>query len=208
MKTQLKEPIAIALSGSGRTLDNFLKCEDSSHYKIVGVISSAIDCRGVTIARDHGVPLYCGIFSQPNAKENEHQIYRFLEEIGARWVALAGFLKIFPVRSSWEGRIVNIHPALLPKFGGKGMYGMKVHAAVINAGEKESGATVHFVNSQYDEGRIIAQAALPVLISDSPDTLAHRVFEAECRLYPDVVNKLIRGDLPLKSGKVARYEYT
>jgi folate-dependent phosphoribosylglycinamide formyltransferase PurN len=110
-------------------------------------------------------------------------------------VALAGFLKIYPVKPDWAKRVVNIHPALLPKFGGKGMYGDFVHAAVLNAGERASGCTVHFVDDHYDEGRILAQATVEVLAGDTPETLAARVFAAECRLYPDALARIVRGEL-------------
>lgn len=111
------------------------------------------------------------------------------------WVCLAGYMKLLPlsVLSSHEGRILNIHPALLPKFGGKGMYGMHVHEAVIAAQETESGCTVHFVSAEYDEGEIILQARCRVEIDDSPEELAARVLRLEHDTYYRALKKVVNG---------------
>jgi folate-dependent phosphoribosylglycinamide formyltransferase PurN len=107
-------------------------------------------------------------------------------------IVLAGYLKLVPpeVVARYAGRILNIHPALLPSFGGKGMYGMNVHRAVIEAGVPESGATVHFVDERYDEGHILAQRTVPVQAGDTPEDLAARVLAVEHRLYPEAVDHL------------------
>ncbi|HEX6008054.1 MAG TPA: phosphoribosylglycinamide formyltransferase, partial [Burkholderiales bacterium] len=112
-------------------------------------------------------------------------------------IALAGYLRLIPpaVVKRYPQRIVNIHPALLPRFGGRGMYGLHVHRAVLAAGEKESGATVHFVNEQYDQGDIIAQARVPVLPGDTPESLGARVLAVEHELLPDALEKLARSIL-------------
>jgi phosphoribosylglycinamide formyltransferase-1 len=102
-------------------------------------------------------------------------------------VCLAGWLKKLSVPKAWEGRILNIHPALLPKFGGPGMYGMHVHRAVVAASEAESGATVHLVDEVYDHGRVLAQARVPVLPGDTPEDLQRRVYGAEMALYPEAL---------------------
>ena len=119
-------------------------------------------------------------------------IVKLLESHHVEMIVLAGYLRLVPaeVLRRWSGRIVNIHPALLPKFGGKGMYGRRVHEAVIAAGEGESGATVHHVTDEYDRGLIIAQESVPVVKGDTPDSLAARVLEAEHRLYPQTVHQL------------------
>lgn len=108
-------------------------------------------------------------------------------------VVLAGFMRLIPAAMvhAFPDRIVNIHPALLPKFGGKGMYGQRVHEAVIASGERESGITIHLVNEHYDEGRILHQVGCPVLPSDTPDTLAQRIHELEHEHYPRIVESLI-----------------
>jgi phosphoribosylglycinamide formyltransferase-1 len=110
---------------------------------------------------------------------------------------LAGFLWLVPapLLHAYAGRIINIHPALLPAYGGKGMYGMKVHQAVIAAGETESGITIHYVNEQYDAGEIIFQARCPVMASDTPETLASRIHELEYRHFPEVIEKVVNGEL-------------
>ena len=100
---------------------------------------------------------------------------------------LAGFLHYLPIPAAWRGRVVNIHPALLPKFGGKGMYGDRVHQAVIEAREKESGCTVHWVDDVYDHGAVILQKRVPVRPDDTAEDLAHRVFDAECEAYPEAI---------------------
>jgi phosphoribosylglycinamide formyltransferase-1 len=107
-------------------------------------------------------------------------------------IVLAGYLKMMPAEiiREYPDRIINLHPALLPKFGGKGMYGMRVHEAVLASGERESGATVHVVDEEYDHGRIIAQQTVPVLPEDTPDSLAQRIHRAEHQLLPETINRL------------------
>lgn len=112
---------------------------------------------------------------------------------GADFICLAGFMKLLPseVLRAFPNRVLNIHPALLPKFGGKGMYGHHVHEAVLAAGEKESGCTVHLVTDQYDEGEILVQLCCPVRATDTPESLAARVLELEHRAYPEAVRLLM-----------------
>jgi phosphoribosylglycinamide formyltransferase 1 len=112
------------------------------------------------------------------------------------FLILAGFLWLVPqsLLNIYPGRIINIHPALLPKFGGKGMYGMKVHEAVIKAGENESGITIHYVDENYDEGRIIFQARCPVAKEDTPLSLAGKVHALEMRHYPEIIEKIVTRD--------------
>lgn len=195
-----KANIAVAVSGSGRTLENLLSLQQAGDtaYNITCVVTSRPDCRGADLARHAGLPLFCHRFPSAPDPQLEDELGAFLRKNAVDWIILAGFLRPLPVLTPWRDRIVNIHPALLPKFGGKGMYGMHVHRAVIAAGEPVSGATVHFVNEHYDEGAVIAQIKVPVHAGDSPEALAARVFAAETKLYPDVINKLISGQLPLK----------
>ena len=102
-------------------------------------------------------------------------------------VLLCGYMRLLPITPDFEGRVLNIHPSLLPEFGGKSMYGDKVHAAVIEAGHKDSGCTVHVCNNQYDDGRVLIQARVPVLPDDTPQSLGARVFRAECEAYPAAI---------------------
>ncbi len=192
-----KKKIVVALSGSGRTLLNLLKYgEENKSFEVVGVITSRKEVYGAEIARDFCIPLYYEKFSK--SFEASSELSHWLQMLQADLIVLAGFLKIFPTR--FEGGVsyptVNIHPSLLPKFSGQGMYGQKVHEAVLQAHEKYSGASVHFVNEIYDEGPLLAQIKVRILDEDSVDTLASRIFEAECILYPKVIEEVLKGNLP------------
>jgi phosphoribosylglycinamide formyltransferase-1 len=120
-------------------------------------------------------------------------------------IVLGGYLRLVPeaVTTAWHGRVVNVHPALLPAFGGRGMYGRRVHEAVLASGARVSGATVHFVDSRYDQGPIIAQWPVPVYRSDTPDSLAQRVLAVEHQLYPRVIEQVARGRITLDAGGVS-----
>lgn len=208
MNTVNKQKIAVAVSGGGRSLENLLERQkESPYFEICGVISSKKDCRANQIARDHGLKLHIETFKAKHDPSDE--LLNFLEEVDADWVALAGFLNIFPTDFSdsckWKHKIVNIHPALLPNFGGKGMYGHRVHKAVLEAQENFSGATIHYVTGDYDKGKIISQIKVQVKENDSVDSLAKRVFDAECELYPKTLEDLISGKLPEEGIKI--YEY-
>lgn len=189
--------VCVAISGSGRTLMNLIDHEADHNYEVICVVGSKT-CTGLNFAKESQIPYYVHNFSN----EDENGLTRFLEEHNPDIIALAGFLKKWPLGLSKNQTVLNIHPALLPKFGGKGMYGMNVHRSVIESGEKESGATIHFVSENYDEGRIVAQAKVSVDAQDSPELLAARVFEAECSLYPQVIHLLADGTLPLEEDGV------
>ncbi|MBM4250566.1 MAG: phosphoribosylglycinamide formyltransferase [Deltaproteobacteria bacterium] len=205
--SMLPAKLAIAVSGGGRSLANFIaRSQSVSEFQVAAVIASTPNCRGVSIAREHGIPVFVGDFVK-DADVTAHALEEWLLSQNIDWIVLAGFIKRFPVLKPWQHRLINIHPALLPEFGGKGMYGDRVHAAVLAAGRDVSGATVHFVNDHYDEGAIIAQAVVPVLPSDDTHSLADRVFAAECKLYPEVMRRLINGTLPLPSGAIERYNH-
>ncbi len=124
-----------------------------------------------------------------------------LRDANVRWVCLAGYLRLLPaeVLEAFSDRVLNIHPALLPKFGGQGMYGLRVHEAVVAAGESESGCTVHRVTERYDEGQVLVQRRCPVLPDDTAETLAARVLEEEKRAYPEALRLVLRTDAPAKS---------
>ena len=199
--------IAVAVSGSGRSLINFLQTHTADRsFKVAGVIASRPDCRAVEIASTRELALFVGDFS-PKAPSTAASVQAWLQSQAIDWIVLAGFLKPFPVLPEYAGRIVNIHPALLPEFGGKGMYGDRVHAAVLAAGAAFSGATVHYVNEHYDEGAILAQVTVPVLPDDDTHTLADRVFAAECKLYPEVLQRLVTGELPRNDGDFERFKH-
>lgn len=162
------------------------------------VISNNSGSGALERAKNEGIPAY-HISSATHSGRIEFvsAIIELLEKHEINLVALAGYMKKLPdeVIDFVNGKVLNIHPALLPKFGGKGMYGINVHKAVIEAGENESGATVHLVNSVYDEGRILAQKKVPVLPGDTPESLAARVLIAEHELYPETIEKIALGEI-------------
>jgi formyltetrahydrofolate-dependent phosphoribosylglycinamide formyltransferase len=187
---------AVLLSGSGRTLENFLEKIDSGELplEIVAVAASRGDVRGVEIARAAGLP--CGVFRRKDHADvaaHNAALNGWLAPHRPEMIVLAGYLCFYIPPEGFTGPVVNIHPALLPKYGGKGMWGHHVHEAVLAAGETESGCTVHLVNERYDEGRILGQQVVPVLPDDDADALAARVFAAECELYPRVLAGLAAG---------------
>lgn len=182
--------LVVLLSGGGRTLLNLLAAIEQGRLsaEIALVISSRRDAQGVSRARAAGLQvevLRPRDFSDGAAFAAE-QTRRILAQ-RPDLVVMAGYLVHYPVPAALAGRILNIHPSLLPRHGGQGLYGERVHAAVLAAGERESGCTVHVVDDLYDHGPIVAQRRLPVLPGDSVESLAARVFEAECALYPQAI---------------------
>jgi phosphoribosylglycinamide formyltransferase-1 len=183
--------IAIFASGSGtnaqRLIEHFLPITDTN---ISVLLTNKNDARVIERAKKFNIPVR--IFDREEFYSSEN-IAAFLQNEGVEWVILAGFLWLIPknLLKIFPNRIVNIHPALLPKYGGKGMYGMNVHQAVIDANEKESGITIHFVNEEYDKGSVIFQASCPVDAMDTPESLAAKIHELEYKYFPVVMEKLI-----------------
>jgi phosphoribosylglycinamide formyltransferase 1 len=198
MSATQKISTAVLLSGSGRTLGNFLEkiADGRLPISIDAVVSSRADVRGVTLAQDAGIAT--AVFKRrdyPDVAAHNQAVNGWLQPVAPRLILLAGYL-CFYIRPDWfTGRILNIHPALLPLYGGKGYYGDRVHKAVLEAGDNESGCTVHEVSEVYDDGLILGQKRVPVLPQDTVDTLAARVFAAECDLYPQVVADVAAGML-------------
>jgi phosphoribosylglycinamide formyltransferase 1 len=181
----MKMRIAVAISGRGSNLEALLSAlGPSARAQVALVVSDRPEAAGLERARGRGIPAEA--LSRPDdGDEWLRLLWRFQIDL----VVLAGYLKLIPapVIASYRGRIINIHPALLPAFGGKGMYGRRVHQAVLASGAQESGATVHLVDEVYDRGAVLAQARVPVLPGDTADTLAARVLEVEHRLLPAAV---------------------
>jgi folate-dependent phosphoribosylglycinamide formyltransferase PurN len=198
--------VAVAVSGGGRSLANFLDWQRRGDvaYEIAAVVTNKPTCGGVAIAEAAKLPVFKDSFAATTqgTTDTATRLYAWLHEHRIGWVALAGFLKPWPLSPAWTGRVVNIHPALLPAFGGKGMYGDHVHRAVLASKLEVTGATVHLVTERYDEGAILAQVQVPVLAGDDAAALAARVFQGECRLYPQVLSRLVTGGkgLPLTGG--------
>ena len=181
--------LAVLLSGSGRTLDNLRERIASGHLAatIELVVSSREDVRGVRIAEAAGIPVSVVSPRGVAVADFSQAIFDACDACLADLVVMAGFLHLVRIPSRFAGRVVNIHPSLLPAFGGKGFHGMHVHRAVIERGCTLSGCTVHFVDDEYDHGRILLQKAVPVLCDDTPDSLAARVFAAECEALPEAI---------------------
>lgn len=183
--------IAILASGSGtnaqRLITHFQGRTDAEV-----VLVGCDDPRAGVIQRAWDLQVPCYLFSGTQLRDGT--VLRELQHLQVGLVLLAGFLRLIPATmvQAFPKRIINIHPALLPKYGGKGMYGHHVHAAVIAAGESESGITIHYVNERYDEGEHLFQVKCPVLPNDTPDTLAARVHALEHEHYPQVVEQLVR----------------
>lgn len=192
--TEPRIPAVVLLSGGGRTLENLLAvtADGRLDLDIRAVVSSRSGVRGLEVAADAGIPT--AVFRRrdyPDLHAHNAAINAWLEPFAPRLIVLAGYLCFYEPPAGFTGYVTNIHPALLPKYGGKGYYGERVHQAVLEAGEKESGCTVHLVDDQYDHGRILGQRKIPVLPGDDVTSLATRVFGAECELYPRVLQELV-----------------
>jgi formyltetrahydrofolate-dependent phosphoribosylglycinamide formyltransferase len=182
----------VLASGGGTNLQALLDAlRDSPRARVALVVSDRPDAGALERARGAGIPT--AVLRDPT---DPVSVLAALHD--ADLVVLAGYLKLVPpaVVARFRWRMINIHPALLPAFGGPGMYGRRVHAAVLASGAAESGASVHYVDEEFDRGPVIAQARVPVLPGDTPETLAARVLEAEHRLLPSVVLELARRGIP------------
>jgi phosphoribosylglycinamide formyltransferase-1 len=194
--------LAVFVSGSGRTLENLLEkiAAGNLEAEVVLVVSSREDVRGTAIARRAGLPTIVLNPRHSSVEQVSAQAFAACRERGADLVVLGGYLHLLEIPADFAGRVVNIHPSLLPAFGGKGYHGLAVHRAVLARGCTVSGCTVHLVDEIYDNGRVLAQEAVQVVAGDTPDTLAARVFAAECRLLPAAIQAIAEGQhgpLPL-----------
>ncbi len=177
--------LAVLLSGSGSTLQNLIDriADGRLSASIVGVASSRADAFGAERARRAGIPVVV----------ERTTVFDTLRAWRPDFVVLAGWLHLLRIPDDFTHKVVNVHPSLLPAFGGRGMYGRHVHEAVLASGARVSGCTVHFADDTYDTGPILHQAVVPVLDADTPDTLAERVQAAEREAYPDALAKLATG---------------
>jgi phosphoribosylglycinamide formyltransferase-1 len=201
--------LAVLISGSGRTLKNFidLAADGELPVDIRLVISSNAKAGGLTFADEAGIPklVICrGDYAQGEAGDQQFgdAIFAACREASVDYVAMAGFLKFTPIPEDFTNRVINIHPALIPAFCGTGMYGDRVHQAILDAGVKVTGCTVHFVDNEYDHGPIIWQQPVPVFDDDTADTLAKRVFEVEKEAYPHVLRLLAAGRVKVDGRRV------
>lgn len=190
--------LAVLVSGRGTNLQAILDATGAPGYpaEVVVVVSDRPGAYALERARQAGVPAYVVPWSRDPA-DFGRRLAEVLDAHQAEWVCLAGFLRILPPEfvQRYRGRILNIHPSLLPAFGGRGMYGERVHQAVLASGAVESGCTVHFVTEDVDAGPVVAQARVPVLPGDTVETLAARVGEQEHRLYPEAIRRVVTGQV-------------
>ena len=190
--------IVIFASGSGTNAENIaLHFNKSQLAEVACIFSNSENAKVLERAKKHNIPYE--VFSKEDFYGDK--VLQKLNSIQPDLIILAGFLLKFPqnIIQSFPDKIINIHPALLPKFGGKGMYGMNVHRAVIENKEVETGITIHFVNENYDEGSIIFQKSVPLSITETPESVAAKVHELEQRYFPEVIEKLINQDLTPKT---------
>jgi phosphoribosylglycinamide formyltransferase-1 len=202
-----KRPVrlAVLISGSGTTLQNLIDRIAAGELPatIAVVIASRPDAGGLERARKAGIPALAVPRKQyPDVDRFNDALHAALEQYEVDLVVLAGFLSPFQLRTRYAGRVLNIHPALIPAFCGKGLYGEKVHRAVLESGVKVSGCTVHFADDEYDHGPIVLQGAVPVLDDDTPDTLAARVHEKENEIYPRAIRLWAEGRLEVVGRRV------
>jgi phosphoribosylglycinamide formyltransferase 1 len=205
--------LGILLSGGGRTLENILEHVAQPPSAVQGsqpgaaglqklaaevavVIASRPGIRGIDVGKAAGAPTHLVRPKEfPTVQAYSDAMCRLLDEARVDLVCLAGFLSYWIIPERYLGRVMNIHPALLPAFGGKGMYGHHVHEAVLARGCKVSGCSVHFVNNEYDAGPIILQRTVPVYAEDTADDLAARVFAEECIAFPEAIRLFAEGRL-------------
>ncbi len=185
--------LAILASGSGSNAENIVKYfAHSTEIEVAAIISNKADAYVLERAKYLRVPSY--VMSRADMVGTD-KLLNLLRKLKTDWVILAGFLVLLPesIVNEYDGRILNIHPSLLPKFGGKGMYGDKVHEAVVAAHEKESGITIHKIDANYDEGTTVFQAKIRVEPLDNAEKVAQKVHALEYKFYPKVIENLILG---------------
>jgi phosphoribosylglycinamide formyltransferase-1 len=190
--TKPEQRLAIFASGNGSNAEAIMtRFANHPVISVAGLLSNNANAYALERARKFNVPTL--VFNREQFRQSQH-VLNWLTEKKVTHLVLAGFMWLVPdyLVKKYEGRIINIHPALLPKYGGKGMYGMHVHEAVKAAGEAETGITIHLVNERYDEGKILLQARVKLTGSETAEEIAAKVHELEYRHYPDVIEKWVR----------------
>ena len=195
--------IAVFVSGRGSNLKAILINPDLKKLvNVVAVISDKLDCGAFEIAKEFGIKTFTA--GNGEGKISNDEITSELKKLGCELIVLAGYLKLIPdnLIDNFENRIINIHPALLPSFGGKGMYGMNVHKAVFNSSAKVSGATVHMVDKTYDTGKIITQKCVDISDVNSPEEIAERVLKVEHQILPEVVKAFAENKICIEENRI------
>jgi phosphoribosylglycinamide formyltransferase-1 len=207
MTSPTKPPlrVAVLLSGNGTTLQNILdrSTADRLDAQVVLVVSSRADAHGLVRAQRAGIP--SAVVERKTAgsmEEQSRRIFDLCRAARAELVCLAGYMQLLRIPEDFRGRVLNIHPALIPAFCGKGYYGQRVHEAVLAYGAKVSGCTIHFVDDDYDHGSIVLQRVVPVQHDDTVDSLAARVHEQENEAYPEAIQLFAEGRLHIEGRRV------
>ncbi len=184
--------VGVLVSGGGRSLENLAEqvAAGALDARLAVVVSNRADAGALERARRHGLPtVVVSHREHPDVEEFSARVFAALEEHGCELAVLAGFLRLLRIPPAWEGRVLNIHPSLLPAFGGKGYYGDRVHRAVLERGVQFTGCTVHYVTNEYDAGPVLLQRCVPVAPDDTVETLAARVFEEEKIALPEAIRR-------------------
>ena len=214
--------LVVLVSGGGTTLQNLIdRTADGRLFaRIVGVVASRADSGGIERARRAGIPVTVVPSLKSKSPKSEgsepedlrpgdlgletfpQQVWAAVRSFDPELVCLGGWLHLLPIPADYRHKVLNIHPSLLPAFGGKGMYGRHVHEAVLEYGARVTGCTVHFADDTYDTGPIVVQKCVPVKDGDDPDTLAARVFQAECEAYPEAIRMIATGRVTVQGRRV------
>jgi len=195
--------IAVFVSGRGSNLKAILLNPDLKNLiKISAVVSDKLNCGAFEIAKEFGIKTFSA--GKGEGKISNDDVTNVLKKLGCELIVLAGYLKLIPdsLIDNFENRIINIHPALLPSFGGKGLYGLNVHKAVFNSSAKVSGATVHLVDKTYDTGKIIAQRCVDISDVNSPEEIAERVLKVEHQILPEVIKAFAENRISITENRV------
>lgn len=205
METVTPLRLAVLASAGGTTLQNLLDriADGRLEARVVLVVSNNADAFALQRALQAGIPsAVVGRREAGSRAEFSRRIFEECRKAGTDLVCMAGFLQLIQVPDDFLGRVMNIHPALIPAFCGKGYYGHHVHEAVLAYGAKITGCTVHFADNEYDHGPIILQRTVPVLDDDTPENLSERVFAAECEAYPEAIRLFAEGKLRIEGRTV------
>jgi phosphoribosylglycinamide formyltransferase-1 len=212
MAETLREPpivspairLAVCVSGEGTTLQNLIQRIRSRRLRaeVVQVVASRPRIGAIARAEAAGIPLALANYHARSKAEFSASVFQSIRHSNCDLVVLGGFLSLLIIPPRYRGRVINVHPSLIPAFCGKGFYGSAVHEAVLQSGVKLSGCTVHFVDESYDNGPIILQRAVPVLEDDTVETLGARVFKEECRALPEAITLFAEGQLKIEGRRV------
>ncbi len=194
--------VSVFISGGGTTLKNLIeyrRANEACPWEITSVVSNKADAGGLAFAQEAGIETFVVDHrASDSTADFSAAIYDVIRPSTPDLLVMGGFLRRLAVSKEFENRIINIHPSLIPSFCGKGNYGLRVHQAVLDYGCKLTGCTVHFVDDEYDHGPIIAQRSVAVVDGDDAQTLAARVFAAECELYPEVIDRIAGGKISVE----------